>query len=425
MIDQTLKAIADRRFFLIAGPCVVESADLCHEVAETIARLCADRHLPYIFKASYRKANRLSAGSFTGLGDDDALTILKQIRDQHNLPILTDIHETTEIREAASVADILQIPAFLCRQTDLVVQAAATGKWVNIKKGQFLAPEDMGKLAAKTNSDKIMLTERGTTFGYRNLVVDFRSLPIMRQTGHPVVYDATHSLQLPGGGERVRMLREARRIMGLFLLTIATAVCFQGLLHLPAVIGVLTGLSYLQFFGYYLKKTHPRIETHGIDEASLTQPLSYENQRPFDVFLRVAKAECDTLLFLCGVILSIGGLGYLGLLSLASNLMYEQWGPTLANVALGLACSVLENIPAMSAVLAMNPEMSQGQWLLATLTAGVGGSLLSIGSAAGIALMGQSNGRYTFFSHLHWTPAICLGYAASILLHLWLNAWLF
>ncbi len=200
MIEHTLEAIAHRQFFLIAGPCVVESKDLCHEVAETIARLCTERAVPYVFKASYKKANRLSKGSFSGPGVEDGLAILKEIRKQHELPILTDVHETIEVADAALVADILQIPAFLCRQTDLVVEAAATGKWVNIKKGQFLAPEDMARLAAKANSEKVMVTERGTTFGYRQLVVDYRSLLIMRETGHPVVFDATHSLQLPGGG---------------------------------------------------------------------------------------------------------------------------------------------------------------------------------------------------------------------------------
>ncbi|MEN8179803.1 MAG: sodium:proton antiporter NhaD [Pseudomonadota bacterium] len=236
---------------------------------------------------------------------------------------------------------------------------------------------------------------------------------------------AVPSGQLQSTQEPVVMLRGARRIIGLFLLTIATAVCFQGLLHLPAVIGVLTGLSYLQFFGFYLKKTHKNHEAEVADEGTFTLPFVADSKRPFDVFLRVARAEWDTLLFLCGVILSVGGLGYLGLLSLASEVMYEQWGPTLANVVVGLSSSVLENIPTMSAVLAMNPEMSMGQWLLVTLTAGVGGSLLSIGSAAGIALMGQSNGQYTFFTHLRWTPVIGIGYAISILLHISLNATLF
>jgi Na+/H+ antiporter NhaD/arsenite permease-like protein len=197
----------------------------------------------------------------------------------------------------------------------------------------------------------------------------------------------------------VAMLRGARRIIALFLLTIATAVCFQGLLLLPAVIGVLTGLSYLQFFGFYLKMTHKKYDLDLADEGTLTLPFVADSKRPFDVFLRVARAEWDTLLFLCGVILSVGGLGHLGLLAMASEVMYAQWGARITNIVVGLSSSVLENIPTMSAVLAMSPEMSMGQWLLVTLTAGVGGSLLSIGSAAGIALMGQANSQYTFFSH--------------------------
>lgn len=195
--------IAAGEFFLIAGPCVIESEELCRTVAGTVAEL-ADKHgIPYVFKASYKKANRLSKGSFSGPGLDDGLEVLAKIKRETGLAILTDIHETAEIDAVAEVADILQIPAFLCRQTDLVVGAAKTGRWVNIKKGQFLAPEDMGKIAAKTESNKVMLTERGVTFGYRNLVVDFRSLLIMKETGHRVVFDATHSLQLPGGGGAV------------------------------------------------------------------------------------------------------------------------------------------------------------------------------------------------------------------------------
>lgn len=195
--------IEQGEFFLIAGPCVIESRDLCFRVAEEIARLAEAARLPYCFKASFKKANRLSAESFTGLGTEEGLRILADIQDQLGLPVLTDVHETADIGPVAEVVDIIQIPAFLCRQTDLVVAAARTGKWVNIKKGQFLAPEDMAKIAAKTGSDRVMLTERGTTFGYRNLVVDFRSLLIMKETGCPVIFDATHSLQLPGGGGSV------------------------------------------------------------------------------------------------------------------------------------------------------------------------------------------------------------------------------
>lgn len=198
-----MRRIAAGEFFLIAGPCVAESEDLCLKIAERVADLARRLNLPYIFKSSYTKANRLSGDSYSGPGLDNGLRILAKVKEQCGLPILTDIHETAEVSDAAEVADILQIPAFLCRQTSLVMQAAATGRWVNIKKGQFLAPEDMAKLAAKTGSRKVMLTERGTTFGYRNLVVDFRGLLIMKETGLPVVFDATHSLQLPGAGGKV------------------------------------------------------------------------------------------------------------------------------------------------------------------------------------------------------------------------------
>lgn len=203
MANGVLQQIEQGRFFLIAGPCVIESEQMCLEIAGHLKKLCDGIDLPLIFKASYQKANRLSASSYTGPGLEEGLQILKKVKTTFDLPVLTDVHETAEIKPVSQVADVLQIPAFLSRQTDLVVQAAATGKWVNIKKGQFLAPEDMGKVAGKANSKKVMLTERGTTFGYRNLVVDFRALLIMKETGYPVVFDATHSLQLPGGGGAV------------------------------------------------------------------------------------------------------------------------------------------------------------------------------------------------------------------------------
>ncbi|MDF1545123.1 MAG: 3-deoxy-8-phosphooctulonate synthase [bacterium] len=190
-------------FFLIAGPCVVESEELCLQVADSVKQLCDQRNIPYVFKASFKKANRLSASSYSGPGLDQGLRALERVKKEFGIPVLTDIHETSEVNSVGEVADILQIPAFLCRQTDLVVAASKTGRWVNIKKGQFLAPEDMGKLAAKADSDKIMLTERGSSFGYRNLVVDFRALLIMAETNYPVLFDATHSLQLPGGGGAV------------------------------------------------------------------------------------------------------------------------------------------------------------------------------------------------------------------------------
>ena len=198
MIASTLDRIAAGEFFLIAGPCVVESDAICFEVAETVAALCRERDIPYIFKASYKKANRTSVKSFTGPGFDNGLALLQKVRTKLDLPVLTDVHETAEVPAVAKVADVLQIPAFLSRQTDLLAAAGESGRWVNIKKGQFLAPDDMAHAVAKVNSDKVMLTERGSSFGYHNLVVDFRSLIIMRKYGL-TVFDATHSLQLPSG----------------------------------------------------------------------------------------------------------------------------------------------------------------------------------------------------------------------------------
>lgn len=194
-----MRRIEQGEFFLIAGPCVAESLDLCLRVAESVASLAQKQNIPYIFKTSFIKANRLSGETYTGPGLDKGLEILARVKADFQIPILTDIHETIEIAPVAQVVDVLQIPAFLCRQTDLVVKAAATGKWINIKKGQFLAPDDMEQIARKAGTKKVMLTERGASFGYRNLVVDFRSLLIMKKTGLPVVFDATHSLQLPGG----------------------------------------------------------------------------------------------------------------------------------------------------------------------------------------------------------------------------------
>ncbi|MBE2279465.1 MAG: 3-deoxy-8-phosphooctulonate synthase [Ignavibacteriaceae bacterium] len=190
---------------LIAGPCVIESEELILNTALKIKEITSKLNIPFIFKSSYRKANRTSDVSFSGLGDDKALQILRKAGFETGAPLLTDIHAPEEAPLAAEYVDILQIPAFLCRQTDLLKAAGLTGKTVNIKKGQFLAPEDMEFAAAKvrsTGNDKIMLTERGTTFGYHNLVVDMRSLVIMKKTGYPVVMDATHSVQLPSKGNQ-------------------------------------------------------------------------------------------------------------------------------------------------------------------------------------------------------------------------------
>jgi 2-dehydro-3-deoxyphosphooctonate aldolase (KDO 8-P synthase) len=188
---------------LIAGPCVVESRDLVLRTAEKIMATAAKHRTPVIFKSSYKKGNRTSGLSFKGVGMDEALSILAEVRKETALPVLTDVHAVSEVAAAAEVADVLQIPAFLCRQTELLEAAGRTGKAVNIKKGQFLAPDDMRHAAAKvteTGNPRVMLTERGTTFGYHNLVVDMRGLKIMADLGFPVILDVTHSVQLPGGG---------------------------------------------------------------------------------------------------------------------------------------------------------------------------------------------------------------------------------
>jgi 2-dehydro-3-deoxyphosphooctonate aldolase (KDO 8-P synthase) len=188
---------------IIAGPCVVENEKIILHTADRIKEIAVKLNIPYIFKASYKKANRTNINSFTGIGDVDALKILKKVNKEFNVPVLTDVHSPEEAKLAAEYVDILQIPAFLCRQTDLLISAGQTGKAVNIKKGQFLAPEDMKYAAdkvASTGNKKILLTERGTTFGYHNLVVDMRSLIIMKELGYPVVMDATHSVQLPSKG---------------------------------------------------------------------------------------------------------------------------------------------------------------------------------------------------------------------------------
>ncbi len=188
--------------FVIAGPCVIENETLCLQVAERLQIITSALGIPFIFKSSYDKANRTSGASFRGLGLDEGLRILRKVNEEIGVPVLSDVHSIEEVQPAAEVLDVLQIPAFLCRQTDLVLAAMRTGKVVNIKKGQFLAPWDMKQVvdkATSTGSHRILLTERGSCFGYNNLVSDFRSLPIMRQWGYPVVFDATHSVQLPGG----------------------------------------------------------------------------------------------------------------------------------------------------------------------------------------------------------------------------------
>ena len=192
-----------RRLFLIAGPCVIESQKLCLQTARALQKACDALGIFYIFKASFDKANRTSAKSFRGPGLDRGLKILARVRAQFGVPVLTDIHTEAQATVAGEVVDILQIPAFLCRQTDLIEAAALTGQIVNLKKGQFLSPAEMGRAVEKARNagaKKLLLTERGTTFGYHNLVADMRSIPIMKSFDCPVVFDATHSVQLPGGG---------------------------------------------------------------------------------------------------------------------------------------------------------------------------------------------------------------------------------
>ncbi len=193
-------------FVLIAGPCVIESEAHALDLAGRLVDIARRTRVPFIFKASYDKANRTSGRSFRGPGLDEGLRVLAEVKARFHLPILTDIHEPSHAAAAAGVADVLQIPAFLCRQTDLLVAAAHTGRIVNIKKGQFLAPDDVKHAIAKAadaGNDKVIVTERGTSFGYHNLVVDMRAFPMMRGQGIPVVFDVTHSLQLPGGGDGV------------------------------------------------------------------------------------------------------------------------------------------------------------------------------------------------------------------------------
>jgi Na+/H+ antiporter NhaD/arsenite permease-like protein len=225
----------------------------------------------------------------------------------------------------------------------------------------------------------------------------------------------------PALGGNARFRRGAWGVMILFALTIMTAVAMHNFLHLPPVLGMMTGLAYLKIYSYYLtvtshngKHSDPAIDERDAEDAS-----------PFDSFSLIARAEWDTLLFFFGVTLCVGGLGYIGYLELAATTFYQGWGATTANIVVGLLSAVVDNIPVMMAVLEMDPEMSAGQWLLVTMTAGVGGSLLSVGSAAGVALMGQARGVYTFGSHLVWTPVIALGYAASIATHFWINEPLF
>tara|TARA_B110000881_G_scaffold221281_1_gene249872 strand:+ start:87 stop:1508 length:1422 start_codon:yes stop_codon:yes gene_type:complete len=223
-------------------------------------------------------------------------------------------------------------------------------------------------------------------------------------------------------GPKVVIKHGGLTIVGLFVLTIFTAVSFHNFLHLPPVFGMMLGLGYLKFFGYYLRKRAHNMNDNSVGNPD-DMPVSGANSeaKEFDIFDKIAKAEWDTLFFFYGVILAVGGLGFIGYLGMASEYIYGELGATTANILVGLLSAIVDNIPVMFAVLTMNPVMDQTQWLLVTLTAGVGGSLLSVGSAAGVALMGQARGYYTFFGHLKWAPVIGLGYAASIYVHLLMN----
>jgi Na+/H+ antiporter NhaD/arsenite permease-like protein len=241
------------------------------------------------------------------------------------------------------------------------------------------------------------------------------------------------SFGLPSGKpdpmhEEARLQHGALIVVGLFIVTISMAVSMHNFLHMPPVIGMMTGLGFLKLFGYYLQRR---------DQASMAQKLVEDSAlgisavhdhdadpkgAPYDIYSNLQRAEWDTLMFFYGVILCVGGLGAFGYLAVGSELLYTGLGPSISNILVGVASALVDNIPVMFAVLAMNPEMSEGQWLLVTLTAGVGGSMLSIGSAAGVAVMGQARGIYTFFAHLKWAWTIVLGYIASIAVHFWINA---
>ena len=225
----------------------------------------------------------------------------------------------------------------------------------------------------------------------------------------------------PNDNESVTIKPGGLQIVGLFLLTIVTAVSFHNFLHLPPVYGMMFGLGYLKLYGFYIRRFKENVpamkDMHNLD----LPPGRDTSHKGFDIFDKVAKSEWDTLFFFYGVILSVGGLGFIGYLSLSSTYIYGELGPDIANILVGLMSAIVDNIPVMFAVLTMNPDMSEFHWLLVTLTAGVGGSLLSVGSAAGVALMGQARGHYTFFGHLKWTPVIALGYGASIYTHYLIN----
>lgn len=239
-----------------------------------------------------------------------------------------------------------------------------------------------------------------------------------------VIPAAIMHFALPGGtptpntDEAATIKPGGLQIVGLFLLTIVTAVSFHNFLHIPPVYGMMFGLAYLKLYGFYIRRFKETVPAMGDMDLP---PSSEANHDGFDIFDKVAKSEWDTLFFFYGVILSVGGLGFIGYLSMSSAYIYGELGPDVANILVGIMSAIVDNIPVMFAVLTMNPDMSEFHWLLVTLTAGVGGSMLSVGSAAGVALMGQARGYYTFFGHLKWTPVIALGYGASIYVHYLIN----
>ncbi len=260
------KHVDSGNFFVIAGPCAIEGRDIAFEIAERVSTICNQLEIPYIFKGSYRKANRSRIDSFTGIGDEKALNILKEVGNHFGVPTTTDIHTDEEATIAAEVVDILQIPAFLCRQTNLIVAAAKTGKVVNIKKGQFLSAEAMKFARNKvldSGNEKVMLTERGVTFGYQDLVVDFRGIPLMQSFGQPVVLDCTHSLQQPNQASGVTGGKPA------LIETIAKA-------------GVAVGVD-----GLFIE-THPRPSEAKSDAANM---LPLDRLEPMlEKLLRIRKA---------------------------------------------------------------------------------------------------------------------------------------
>jgi len=244
------------------------------------------------------------------------------------------------------------------------------------------------------------------------------------------------SFALPSGKpdpmhEEAHLQHGAWVVVALFILTITMAVSVHNFLHMPPVIGMMTGLGFLKLFGYYLqrrdqtKMAQEMVKGSALGIAAMHDGDAVTSKKFYDIYSNLQRAEWDTLMFFYGVILCVGGLGAFGYLALGSDLLYTGLGPTISNIFVGIASALVDNIPVMFAVLAMSPDMSQGQWLLVTLTAGVGGSMLSIGSAAGVAVMGQARGIYTFFEHLKWTWAVALGYVASIAVHFWINAGLF